>query len=122
MREFLVLVLATGCIGPPSAAVHPRHSLAGREAGAPQKCVVAMPRERLLVVDSRTLSYRFGNSVYRTRVRDECPGLNVQSTIIVDTIGDRYCDGDLIKVVEPGATMPRHICSIGPFTRYDRTR
>ena len=120
MRSLLVLALTAGCVGPPSATVHPRHGLEGRVAGAPERCVAALPRERLLVVDGRTLSYRVANTVYRTQVQDHCPGLHPQSTIVVDTIAGRYCSGDPIKVIEPGANTPRHICTIGPFTPYRR--
>lgn len=121
MRIFAITLLAVtaSCMTPPppSGAVHPRHSLAGRVAEPPVQCVPRRPQEALLVLeDGRTLSYRYGNIVYRTEVQSACPGLRPQSSIVVESIGSRYCSGDRIRVIDPGA--PGHICAIGPFTPY----
>ena len=120
-----LLVLTGSCMTPPppSGTVHPRHSLVDLVAGPPVQCVARMPREALLVIDDgRALSYRYGTTVYRTQIQSECPRLRPQSTISVNTIGDRYCSGDRISVIEPGARLPGHICTIGPFTPYRRAR
>jgi len=119
------LALTANCMTPPSPSggVHPRHSLLGRVAGAPVQCVSRVPQEALLVLDNRgALSYRYGTIVYRTQVQSECPGLRPQSTIVVDTIGQRYCSGDRIKVIEAGARLPGHTCTIGPFVPYRPSR
>ena len=119
MRWILAVFATAGCMTAPSSSGHPRHSLEGRVvAGASEDCVVALPREPLLVVDRQTLSYRVANTVYRTRVQDECPGLYPGSTVVVHTIGGRYCSGDRLSVLEPGSNVPRHVCAIGPFTAY----
>lgn len=118
MRFVLAAFATAGCVATPSSSIHPRHSLEGRVAEAPEECVVALPRELLLVVDRRTLSYRVAGTVYRTEVEGECPGLYPGGSIAVHMINGRYCSGDHISVLEAGSSVPRQICSIGPFTPY----
>ena len=118
MRWIFAVLVTAGCMAPPSASVHPRHSLAGRVAQAPEDCVPARPQEALLGIDQQTLSYRFGDTVYVTKVQQECPGLFPGRSVAVHMIGGRYCSGDRISVIEPGSNVPRQICSIGPFTPY----
>lgn len=124
IRALAALALTAGCTTPmpPSEAVPSLHSLEGRVAGSEVQCVRQMPQEALRVIDSGTLSYRVGTTVYRTKVEPACPRLHPQSTIVVDTIGSRYCGGDRIRVVDPGARTPGHSCTIGPFTPYPRSR
>ena len=120
IRAIAGLALTASCTTPTSSseAVHPLHSIDGRVAGPEVQCVRQMPQEGLRVIDSGTLSYRVGTTVYRTEVEPACPRLHPQSTIVVDTIGSRYCSGDRIRVVDPGASTPGHSCTIGPFTPY----
>lgn len=119
MRWTIAMLAIAGCAAPPSISVHPRHSLAGRIQAQPQQCVPAVPTERLLVVDRRTLSYRSHDTVYVTRVVNECPGLYPGRSVVVHMIGGSYCSGDRISVIERGAGI-RQICAIGPFTPYRR--
>jgi hypothetical protein len=96
-------------------------ALAEREAGAPQACVPRMQATNLAAVDRRTVAYDAGGTLWVSRLEADCPSLRPDSTLVVETYGDRYCANDRIRALEPGTTIPGPICRLGEFTPY-RTR
>ena len=92
--------------------------LAERAAGEPEDCVTRIQATSLNAVDRRTLVYDLGGTLWVNRLRADCPGLRPDSTIVVETYGDRYCRNDRIRALEPGTTIPGPICLLGDFTPY----
>ena len=118
---FLLIALAS-CTRPaaPSGAGLER-ILAGRTAGPPQSCVTSRSDFSLHAVDSTTITYGSGSTVYVNRL-GPCPGLRELSTIIVVSASSgQYCRGDRIRANEPGSIIPGATCNLGDWVPYRRS-
>ncbi|HKC03078.1 MAG TPA: hypothetical protein VKC17_07220 [Sphingomicrobium sp.] len=110
-----------GCAGPvvppgdASAGV-----TAGRVAGPPQSCISTSSSEGLHAIDSATLAYGSGSTIYINRLGYRCPGLRDLSTIITEVRGGQYCRGDHIRALEPGSIIPGPSCNLGDWVPYRR--
>ena len=93
---------------------------AGRVAGPAQSCVSTHPSEGLRAIDSATLAYGSGSTIYLNRLGDRCPGLQNLSTIITEVQGGHYCRGDRIRALELGSIIPGPTCNLGDWVPYRR--
>jgi hypothetical protein len=93
---------------------------AGRIAGKPQSCISSQTSEGLRAIDSATLAYGSGATIYLNRLGGSCPGLRDLSTIIADVHGGQYCRGDHIRALEPGSIIPGPTCNLGDWVPYRR--
>jgi hypothetical protein len=98
-----------------------QRQLAERVAGEPEDCVPRNQIQSLQAVDGRTIVYDTGRDLWVSRLAADCPSLRPDSTLVVETFGDRYCRNDRVRALEPGSTIPGPICLLGEFTPY-RTR
>jgi hypothetical protein len=101
----------------PAAAGFARE-LAGHVAGVPQSCISTFPSQNLRVIDSSTLAYGYGRTVYVNHLPGPCPGIEPLNTIIVHMDGSQYCRGDRVQGREPGAIIPGPQCILGDWTPY----
>lgn len=92
--------------------------LEGRIAGAPQSCVPIERSSNLTAVDSRTLVYRSGSTIYVNHPGSPCPAIAPLNTLIVDAQQGRYCRGDRVRGLEPGATIAGPVCILGEWVPY----
>ena len=121
MRAHLLLLLASlaGCARPATVSGDDLGRLtAGRTAGPAQSCVLAGNNDSLRAVDSMTVAYGSGRTVYINHLGARCPGLQDLSTIIVDVQSGRYCRGDRIRAVETGAIIPGPSCNLSDWVPY----
>lgn len=117
----LALLLLAGC-----APVRPNggdatalaQALAGRTAAETRACVPIGPTTSLRVIDSATLAYEQGATLWVNRLRAECPGLRPHGTLIVEPTSGQYCRGDRFRELETGAIIPGPTCTLGDFTAY----
>ena len=98
-----------------------QRQLAERVAGEPESCVPRNQIQSLQAVDRRTIVYDTGRELWVSRLAADCPSLRPDSTLVVETFGDRYCRNDRVRALEPGSSIPGPICLLGEFTPY-RTR
>lgn len=116
----LILVLSLAGCAPP--IVLPDGDLArvtaGRSAGPAQSCVAMRTDQNLRPVDSMTLAYGSGATIYVNQLGAPCPGLEDLSTIIVDAQSGQYCRGDRIRPLAPGAIIPGPTCNLGDWVPY----
>jgi len=94
--------------------------LAGRTAGAPQRCVPTQPTEALRVVDSHTVLYGNGGTIWVNRLATECPGMTRMDILIIEPMGTEYCRGDKARSVDPVSHIPGPACVLGDFVPYKR--
>jgi hypothetical protein len=90
----------------------------GMTAGTPQRCVPTSPGTNLYAVDRRTVAVRRGAETFVNRIDHDCPGLEPLATIIVEVHGSQYCNGDRIRALEPGRSIPGPYCRLNDFTPY----
>ena len=120
------LFLATGLMvaACSSSAVPPGDAsasvIAGRVAGKPQSCISSQTSEGLHAIDSATLAYGSGSTIYINRLGYRCPGLGDLSTIITEVRGGQYCRGDHIRALEQGSIIPGPSCNLGDWVPYRR--
>lgn len=121
MRLLFLLPLLAGCTAP-----GPRGrggddltaELAGRQAGAAERCVPANSSEALRIVDAHTLALTSGSTLYVSTLEHECPGLRPMDTLIVETQDSQHCRGDHFRAVFHPGGIPGPICILGDFTPY----
>ena len=104
----------------PRAADRLAEALAGKVAGAPQRC---LPRYRSVeqeIVDSRTILYRQGRGlVYRNDPPGGCAGLDRTRTLVIRPInGGDYCGGDIVRVVDQTTGTQVGSCAFSDFVPY----
>ena len=126
MRALLLLLALAGCAATGSSLAQRdrdvlARDLAQRQAGEPRSCVPQVQGQSLNVVDGSTLTYDRGGTIWVNTLRSHCPGLRPTSTIIVEAQPGQYCNGDRIRSIEPGTTIPGPICLLGDWIPY-RTR
>lgn len=123
MRRLIMLLALVGCspTGPSAGAGDAfARELAGRVAGPAQTCVPTNQSESLRVIDSRTLAYGSGRTLWVNRLDASCPGVAPLSTLIVDVSSGEYCRGDRVRGLEPGAIIPGPPCILRDWTPYRR--
>ena len=121
MRFLPLLFALAGC-----AAIEQREDegaelqrqLAGRSAGEAQSCVPITQASTLQIIDSRTIAYRTGSTIYVNRLSTDCPGMRPFNTLVVETHGSQYCRLDRVRALEPGSSIPGPICPLGDFIPY----
>ena len=122
--RILPLVVALPVVGCAVSAVPTGDAvagaIAGRAAGKAQSCISLQASEGLRVIDSETLAYGSGSTIYINRLGGRCPGLRDWSTIVTEVHGGQYCRGDLIRALEPGSTLPGPACILGDWVPYRR--
>lgn len=116
----LALVLGS-CAAPQPGAGSSQSELAGRVAGAPQKCV---PIERDISLrvaegDRRTLVYGHGRKIWANHLPAGC-GFNHGDVLVVRPIGSSYCRGDLVRSFDPVSRFPGTSCYLNDFVPYTR--
>jgi hypothetical protein len=121
MRAFtlsaaLLLAACAGPVVPPGQA----SVTSGRVAGPAQTCVSYRPDDALRAVDSATLIYGSGATIYINRLGASCPGLRELSTIFVEVHSGQYCRGDRIRAIETGSTIPGPSCNLRDWVPYRR--
>lgn len=94
--------------------------LAGRVAGAPERCLPDYSRANLTIIDNDTLLYRDGRTIWVQRPRGGCTGLaNSGNTLVTRQFGtSQMCDGDISQVVDLRSGMLAGSCVFGPFVPY----
>ena len=129
MRALIVLpaaaaaLTAVSCTRPaaPQDNAAFAREVAGRVAGAPANCINSHQSSNLRVIDSRTLAYDDGPTLWVTRLAAACPGISSLSTVIVEPqLGGQYCRGDHIRGLEQGAIIPGPTCFIPDWVPYRR--
>jgi hypothetical protein len=121
MRVLLISFALAGCAAlgqKEDDGAELARQLAGRSAGAAQRCAPITQAAPLEIVDRQTLAYRVGSTIYVNRLANGCPGLRPFNTLVIETQGSQYCRGDWVRSVEPGASIPGPICPLGDFVPY----
>jgi hypothetical protein len=99
----------------------PARELAGRSAGAPQRCVLIQQSESLRVSDSNrhTLLYSSGRIIWANHLGQQC-GFGTDDVLVTEPIGSYYCRGDLVRSFDRFSRIPGPTCILGDFLPYTR--
>jgi len=116
----LALILA-GCAGalPAAEQQDPSRELAGRSAGAPQRCVPIVQSEAIRISDDdrHTVLYGSGKTIWANHVG--C-GFALNDILVTEPIGSSYCRGDMVKSFDRYSGIQGPACVFGDFTPYTR--
>ncbi len=70
----------------------------------------------------RTIVYRqSGRRIWVSKLREGCPWLRGDRTLIVESFGTQVCQNDQFRVLPRGSLIASGSCFFGTFTPYDRT-
>jgi hypothetical protein len=119
----LILIAAAFAVSSCTRPVQPprvdlAQLLAGHVAGPPQACVTTFSNQNLRVIDSSTITYGTGRTIYVNHLPGECPSIGSYNTIIADLHGNQYCHGDRVRGLEPDAIIPGPWCILGDWVPY----
>lgn len=94
--------------------------LAGKVAGAPEKCLPGFRTNDAIRVSDNILLYRSGsNLVYRNDLKGSCPGLARDSDImVIKQFGSQICNGDFFHLVDRTSGIRGPTCVFGDFVPY----
>jgi hypothetical protein len=123
-RRVALLALALGSCAAPQPDYSqrgPPKELAGRSAGAPQRCALITPTDALRVSDNdrHTLLYGSGRTVWANRLSPQC-GFGSDDVLVTEPIGSYYCRGDLVRSFDRLSRIPGPTCVLGDFVPYTR--
>ena len=122
MRIMAIFLAATiaGCTAPPppeSPTALPE--LAGRTAGAPQRCVTFEQGESLHVAGPHSLTYRDGPTIWVNQVPG-CSSLRQSDILVLEPIGSQYCRGDFVRTRDNRTLLPGPGCRLNEFVPYKK--
>ena len=122
----LMLIAAAATVASCTRPLAPERSdaaeaMAGRIPGPPRMCISTNQAENLRVLDSQTVAYGFGPTIYINRLPAACPGISQFNTIIVEPgLGGQYCRNDRVRGLTPGLSIPGPSCNLGDWVPYRR--
>ena len=97
--------------------------LAGKAAGAPEKCLPTYRSNDMTVVDDNTILFRDGRTVYVNTPLGACNGLSRSGrALITRNIGPQLCRGDIATVADNTTGVTVGSCSLGDFVPYRATQ
>lgn len=112
---------ADGGVRNPAAETRLTQALAGKVAGAPQRCLARALSDGVRVVDANTILYPAGRDViYRNNPEGGCPGLDPSRTIAVEQASSEMCRGDVVRVVDRTGGGVVSSCTLSDFVPYRR--
>jgi hypothetical protein len=114
---------AAGCSRPaaPVDSAAFTREIGDRVAGPPQSCITSNQSANLRAIDSQTLAYDEGRTIWVSHLGASCPGIESLTTLIVEPkLGGQYCRGDHVRGLEQGAIIPGATCFVGDWVPYRR--
>lgn len=106
----------------PAASRELAEALAGRAAGAPQRCIPNYRAGSMRVIDDWTILFRSGSTVYLQTPRGGCPGIGSNRNTLVTRLWgtNQLCDGDISRLVDLSSGIGGGSCVFGPFVPYTK--
>lgn len=95
-------------------------ALEGRTAGKTQSCLANFGVTGPQIIDSKTLLYRDGRTIWRNDLPEECPGMQPDDLLVVEIFGSQLCENDRFRANPRGSVVPGVSCRIGKFTAYTK--
>jgi hypothetical protein len=121
-KILLLTVLVGSCAAPPPGADRqgPPVELAGRAAGAPQRCVDIRQAEGLHISDTNRsfLIYGSGRTIWANNL-GECR-FGSDDILITQPFGSSHCRGDIVRSFDRLSHIPGPACVLSDFVPYTR--
>jgi hypothetical protein len=117
-----ILAAVAGSCAPSSPTGAPTllADLAGRTAGAPQRCVPTRLTGSLRIAAPQTILYGSGRTIWVNRLPPPCASMGLMDVIVVEPVGTQYCRGDLVRTINAVSKIPGPACPLGDFVPYTR--
>ena len=118
---FAMMPVLVGCaVQSPLPAEGSIPELAGRVAGAPQRCVPTEQTQGLRPANRTTILYGSGRTIWVNHMQQNCSGFSQWDPLVIEPIGSQYCRGDLVRTFDPVSKVPGAACRLGDFIPYTR--
>ena len=104
---------------PPTESPTALPELAGRTAGAPQRCVTFQQGESLTIAGPHTLTYRDGPTIWVNHVPG-CSALKFSDILVLEPVGSQYCRGDFVRTRDNRTLLPGPGCRLNDFVPYKK--
>jgi hypothetical protein len=121
-KSLLVALLLAACTAPPAGFDHQQSpiELAGRRAGAPQRCVPIRQMDALHVSETNrhVLIYGSGRTVWANFL-GQCR-FGTDDILVTEPFGSSYCSGDIVRSLDRVSHIPGPGCILTDFVPYTR--
>ena len=99
----------------------PPTELAGRVAGAPQRCVMIEQTSafRISENDRHTLVYGSGRTIWANPLGPHC-GFSQDDVLVTEPFASSHCRGDIVRSFDRTSHIPGPACILGDFVPYRR--
>ncbi len=99
-------------------------ALAGRDAGAPIRCIPNYQAGNMRVIDDWTILFKSGRTTYLQTPRGGCPGIGSgRNTLVTRLWGtNQLCDGDISRLVDLSSGIGGGSCVFGPFVPFTKPK
>ena len=115
-------LLVAACAAPePQQHTQPPRELAGRAAGAAQRCVLIQSNETLHVSENNrhVLLYGSGSTIWANDLGSGC-GFSPNEALVTETVGSYHCRGDFVRSFDRVTRITGASCRLGDFVPYSR--
>jgi hypothetical protein len=125
------MLVVTACAaeqsGPPKLtakqAERIEKELAGLVPGEPVSCVSRTGRNELHAISDQVLIYRVSsNLIYRNDLQGRCSGIDRGDALVMRTITNQMCRGDIAQSMDLIAGVTSGSCSLGSFVPYRKPK
>jgi hypothetical protein len=117
----LALPLLSCAVPPPGLQQQsPPLELAGRVAGAPERCVTINSQQSFRASENNPhfLLYGSGRTIYANQL-GQCR-FGSDDVLVTEPIGSQYCRGDIVRSFDRTSRIPGAACILGEFVPYTR--
>lgn len=118
MRAVLAALLVAGCATGGSTGDSLADAIGTRIAQPARDCISPSLATDTRIIDSQTIVYRRGGTIYVNRLQSACPGLRPQATLVTEVLSGQLCRNDMVRAAYPNEAVPGPRCRLGEFTPY----
>jgi len=122
LAALLGALLVAACAAPePDQGSQPPRELAGRAAGAPQRCVLIRANDSLHVSENNrhALLYGSGPTIWLNDLGPGC-GFSPNEALVTEPVGSYHCRGDFVRSFDRVTRISGASCRLGDFVPYAR--
>lgn len=127
LKPLLSLALTATLIAAPALArerltpdAQYKKALEGRTAGKPVDCISLSQANNSQVIDGKAIIYKIGATWFVNELRGDAAGLDDNDVLVTNTVTNRLCSTDSIRLVDRFTGIQTGFVLLGEFVPYKK--
>ncbi len=127
LKPLLSLALTATLIASPTLArerltpdAQYKKALEGRVAGQPVDCISLSQANNSQIIDGKAIIYKIGATWFVNELRGNAAGLDDNDVLVTNTVTNRLCSTDSIRLVDRFTGVQTGFVLLGPFVPYKK--